>query len=87
VTVTSIDFLSFSLKQPSSLQPRGPLAGPSGGCPVAPRTAPANVEPSTKAADAEQPERFLIGTVWIELLQQTVEHRVWRGHAGKERGG
>jgi hypothetical protein len=66
---------------PLPLQTSGVL-GPSGGCPVAPRT-----EPSTEFADAEQPKRFLVGTAWIELLQQTVEHRVWRGHAGKERGG
>jgi hypothetical protein len=45
------------------------------------------IEPSTEVADAEQSERFLVGTAWIELLQQTVEHRAWRGHAGKERGG
>jgi hypothetical protein len=57
-------------------------------CPdSSPRAVPADVEPSTKVADAEQPECFFVGTAWIELLQQTVEHRVWRGHAGKERGG
>jgi hypothetical protein len=42
----------------------------------------ANGEPSTQVAEAEQPERFLVRTACIELLQQTVEHRVWRRHAG-----
>jgi hypothetical protein len=71
---------------PSPLQSPGVL-GLSRCCSAAPRTAPANVEPSNEVADAERPERFLLGTAWIEFLQQTVEHRVWRGHAGKERGG
>jgi hypothetical protein len=37
-----------------------------------PRTV--NGEASTEVADAKQPERFLVGTAWIKLLQQTVEH-------------
>jgi hypothetical protein len=46
-----------------------------------------NGEASTEIADAEQPEGFLVRNACIELFQQMVEHRVWRGDAGKEGGG
>ena len=61
-----------------TLQSPGVL-GPFGGCPVAPRAAPADGEPSTEVADAEQPERFLVRTAWIELSR-----RRWNTESGAD---